>query len=64
MSSINLNDVANYRNGQLTGHAIATMAWHRLDDWIQKWRNEHPEDDRDDFELIDEYWRDCRNTQN
>ena len=52
-TSINLNDSTYYHNGQLTGRAIATMAWNRLDDWIQKWRNEHPEDDRDDLELID-----------
>lgn len=56
---INLNDSANYHNGQLTGRAISTLAWHRLEEWIKKWQSEHPDDDRSDYDLIDEYWRNC-----
>jgi hypothetical protein len=53
MSSINLNDASNYdKHGQMLGHTITMLAWDMFDGWLEKWREDHPNDDRDDYDLL------------
>lgn len=56
MSRVNLNDASNYHDGQLTAQALTNLAWERFADWAEQWREDHPDDDRDDYELaMEEY---------
>lgn len=36
-------------------HGPAYAAWERFARWLRRWRRRHPEDDRGDLELVDEY---------
>lgn len=40
----------------------AALAWQVFDNWLAAWRHDHPDDDRSDLELIDEFARWCEET--
>lgn len=63
MSSINLNDAACYsKQGQLLGSTITMLAWDLFGKWLKKWREDHPDDDRNDYDLLIEEYN-CESTR-
>lgn len=39
----------------MDAETLVALAWKDFDEWLSRWRDEHPDDDRDDFDLVEEY---------